>query len=85
MRGPCTVPAMSLANVARQLQPAMRYLNFSFKRVSGVTMDAEGNIVAPARARHTASIFIKCSRVSMRVADLQRACTKAKALRHGLI
>jgi len=34
---------VSLANVERQLQPAMRYLNFSFKRASGAKMDTEGS------------------------------------------
>ena len=44
MRMDPAVPAVSLANVARQLQPAMRYLtNFSFKPASGVTMDTEGS------------------------------------------
>ena len=34
---PAPFPAMSLANVARHLPPAMRYLKFNFKRVLRIT------------------------------------------------
>jgi hypothetical protein len=34
---PAPFAAMSLANVARHLQPAMRYLKFNFKRVLRIT------------------------------------------------
>ena len=45
---PAPFPAMSLANVARHLQPAMRYLNFSFKRVLRVA-DLRGCVTIDAR------------------------------------